>query len=736
VNLAMARCRWIAPLLGVAALLLARGAIAAVPPPPPGLGPAVAAVRDDRFADAADILAALDPATLPEASRPARDLLLGYCLSETGEDGGAYPLLEGAAAAFPAVAATFHYRAAVAALDERRFDWARASLDRLFALPESRLTVPALRLKARVEKEAGDRQAALAALDRYLAFDGGQDDVGALFDKAGLQAEVGAYRQAQATYQQVWIDYPSDDLAAAAVRAQRSLERHAPIPCAGAEDLYARAQRAARAYHHEEVIRSVHLLARRAPNFAQMDQAELLCGRAEDHLHRLDRAAATFERAAIRFPQSPLVAEYLYREAQARLRLREVDRATRLASALAHRFPQDPNTGLALYMLGKHHHLRGEPEVARQWLGRLVQLQPKGGQTDVACWRLGWIAYQAGEWVEARRWFTTVVERFGHTSSLRVEALYWAGRCAERVGERAAAVELYRRTVAPNRWDYFAQAAMARLATLESGPASPPDVAFRLVTTATPLAEPRPTPALSRALLFASLGLDAIARNEITDLLRHVPLEPPERLPYIVLLSELGDHQAALAELHRYYGSALIRGEQDLPPAFWRAAYPLPRRGLLEAEARQYHLDPYLLAALITQESGHNPKAYSPAGAHGLMQLLWSTAQRMAREVNLPLQRPKELFDPAVNLRLGSRYLADLLERFDGDTAAALAAYNAGEHRVEEWRLQGPRETPEFIATVPFSETQRYVERVLSHHRAYQAIYGEGAATPDPGGPG
>ncbi|RMF82770.1 MAG: hypothetical protein D6739_08080, partial [Nitrospirae bacterium] len=69
--------------------------------------------------------------------------------------------------------------------------------------------------------------------------------------------------------------------------------------------------------------------------------------------------------------------------------------------------------------------------------------------------------------------------------------------------------------------------------------------------------------------------------------------------------------------------------------------------------------------------------------------------------------------------------LADLLARFDGDVAAALAAYNAGEHRVEAWRARGlPRSTPEFIAAVPFRETQRYVERVLSHHRAYRAIYG------------
>ncbi len=720
-------------LLWMVLLAFARPAVAGLPPAPPGLGPAVTAVREERFTDAADILAALPETTLPPESRAPHNLLLGYCLAEAGDGESAYPLLERAARELPLIAGILHYRAALAALDAGRPARARASLERLLSGANSRLRPAALRLESRAAEEAGDRAAALAALDRYLTTGAGKGDAEALYDQARLLEAQGAYRRAQAAYQRLWEEHPSDDLAAEAVRAQRRLARHAPVPRAGGAALYARARRAARGYRHEEVIRSVRLLARRAPDFPKMDRAQLLLGRAQAHLRRFHRAATTFHRAAARFPRSSLVPEYLYREAEARLRVREVTRATRIAERLASRFPASRYTGRALYMIGKHHHLRGRPALARQWLGRLVRLQPKGGSTDAACWRLGWIAYQEGEWAEARRWFTTLVERFGYTSHRRVEALYWAGRCAEHLGDPAGAVRLYERTLAPNRWDYFAQAALARLARL----GQEPKAAFRLVARATALVEPRPTPALERARLLASLGLDRLARDEIVGLLRSGDLKRSARLPYIVLLSELGDHQTSLQELHRQYGRALIRGEQDLPLAFWRVAYPLPRRRLLEAEARQYHLDPYLLAALITQESGHDPQAYSPAGAHGLMQLLWSTAKRVAREVHFPLRERKELFDPAVNLRLGSRYLADLLKRFDGDTAAALAAYNAGEHRVDKWLQQGPRETPEFIATVPFRETQRYVERVLSHHRAYQAIYGQDEPpAPVTGGPG
>jgi soluble lytic murein transglycosylase len=106
------------------------------------------------------------------------------------------------------------------------------------------------------------------------------------------------------------------------------------------------------------------------------------------------------------------------------------------------------------------------------------------------------------------------------------------------------------------------------------------------------------------------------------------------------------------------------------------------------------------------------------------MQLIWPTARQVASRLNITLSDRQQLFEPETNLRLGVRYFADLLEFFHGNTAAALAAYNAGEHRVTQWLAARPEvDTPEFIATIPFRETRGYVERVLSHYGAYRAIY-------------
>ncbi|RMF82807.1 MAG: hypothetical protein D6739_08055, partial [Nitrospirae bacterium] len=557
----------------------------------------------------------------------------------------AYPLLEEAARRLPELAPLLHLRAAEAALAAGEAHRALEALERFQAHPEERLLGEALRLTARAAEEAGDRERALAALEAALDHSEADQAAQILFHMAQLEERQGAYEAAQATYQRLWEEHPEDELAREAVRAQRRLARHAPMPRAGGAALYARARRAARAYRHEEVVRSVRLLERRAPRFPKMDRALLLLGRAQFRLRRFDRAAATFHRAAHRFPGSPLVADLLDREVEARLRLRQVTRASHLTEALARRFPADPATGRALYRIAKHHDLRGRPERARRWLTRLVRLQPTGASTDQALWRLGWIDYREGHWAAARGHFTRLVRTFGFRSHRRVEALYWAGRCAERLGDRDGAIALYRRTLAPNRWDYFAQAAAARLAALGAEPRDP----FRLLARPVPLPDPPATPALHRARLLASLGLDEPAREELAFALRHGTVPREGRLPYIVLLSRLGDHRTSLTTLRRQYGRALIRGERDLPVAFWRAAYPLPERRLLEREARRYHLDPFLLAALIAQESGHDPKAYSPAGAHGLMQLLWSTARRVARRVHLPLHRREELFDPAIN---------------------------------------------------------------------------------------
>jgi soluble lytic murein transglycosylase len=156
------------------------------------------------------------------------------------------------------------------------------------------------------------------------------------------------------------------------------------------------------------------------------------------------------------------------------------------------------------------------------------------------------------------------------------------------------------------------------------------------------------------------------------------------------------------------------------------AVYPLPHReALVEAAARE-GLPPALVAAVIRQESAFDARATSPAGAVGLMQLMPGTAAELARDPRPRLVDEGALTDPELSLELGARYLAAMLDRFDGSWTAALIAYNAGPRRYERWRgfpeFGGDRELA--VERIPFGETRRYVKAVLRNVRVYRRLHG------------
>jgi soluble lytic murein transglycosylase len=152
------------------------------------------------------------------------------------------------------------------------------------------------------------------------------------------------------------------------------------------------------------------------------------------------------------------------------------------------------------------------------------------------------------------------------------------------------------------------------------------------------------------------------------------------------------------------------------PKAYWDA---------LKTYSNQNELDPYLVASLIRQESEFNPGAISHANAYGLMQLLPSVGKRVAKEVNLRSFSTSKLLDPTANIQLGTRYFRQMIEDNGGKVEYALAAYNAGNHRVVQWLADGTyRDVPEFVESIPFTETREYVQAIVRNVSVYKRLYG------------
>jgi soluble lytic murein transglycosylase len=151
------------------------------------------------------------------------------------------------------------------------------------------------------------------------------------------------------------------------------------------------------------------------------------------------------------------------------------------------------------------------------------------------------------------------------------------------------------------------------------------------------------------------------------------------------------------------------------PAWFQRVRYPLKYEQIVRGHARNYQLDPALLAAVIYQESKFRSDAKSDSGAIGLMQLQPETAKGIAIRTGGSRFQTSDLYDPEINVRYGSWYLRHLLDKYD-DEKTALAAYNAGQRNVDEWRAQGKE--------IQFSETREYVDRVEHLKDVYRDAYG------------
>ena len=151
------------------------------------------------------------------------------------------------------------------------------------------------------------------------------------------------------------------------------------------------------------------------------------------------------------------------------------------------------------------------------------------------------------------------------------------------------------------------------------------------------------------------------------------------------------------------------------PTWFQRVRYPLKYEQIVRGHARNYQLDPALLAAVIYQESKFHRDAKSSSGAIGLMQLQPETAKGIAIRTGGSRFQTSDLYVPEINVRYGSWYLRHLLDKYD-DEETALAAYNAGQRNVDEWRAEGKG--------IQFSETRAYVDRVEHLKGVYRDAYG------------
>jgi soluble lytic murein transglycosylase len=382
---------------------------------------------------------------------------------------------------------------------------------------------------------------------------------------------------------------------------------------------------------------------------------------------------------------------------------------------------------LALNDLATYYILANEDQNAATVFDEMYRRFPRGTYADRAAWKAGWWAYRAGDHREAARVFESAAVTFKR-ADYRQSWLYWAGRARAEVRQFEPAVEAYRTVVADYRNSYYGRLAARRIDELTPtiGRDLIATVSSRIRPTRTVAAgSPPPNARLVEQLLAAGLYDDAVAELRKS-------AGSPGASPFIdatiaYALNRKGELRPAITAMRRAYPEFMAEGGETLPTAILKVIFPLDYWALIRQQATARELDPYLVAALVAQESTFRADVRSAANAWGLMQILPSTGQRVARQIGLRPFSTRVLTNPETNVRLGTTYFADLLEDL-GDPAFALAAYNAGPHRVTRWQAERRGlALDEFIDDIPFPETQNYVKRILGTADDYRILYGSSA---------
>jgi len=574
-----------------------------------------------------------------------------------------------------------------------------AAIEPWLRLREARVlrdTATALRLLANLppvvaREAAGARAGALLTAGDSSAARLAYHDAGLSLTAAQIALAQGDSEAAREELYALFARTPQSDDAAAGVPLA-----HGPLPPRVSAERVALA-RVLRA--HGAATEARQQVTRAATDGDSSGATLILAGELLSSLGSYPEAAVAYRAAARDTAWSALA---LYRRARVLVRLGDAG-APEALTGFAQTFPGDTAAPTALYLVGDFLSDRNDDSGAERWLAELVHRYPADPRASLARFRLAAGAQRRGDPDSAARLYGSEVQVGGVQ---RVAARYWLARLARDRGDTAAADSLWRALARDDSLGYYGLHAR-QVASL--GPLVLAADSARL----TPAAES----GLARLDTLLLAGLDTAAQLEVRGLLARPPQALDDLLAWSVGLSVRGWGSAGV----RLGWQAAVRAPNE--GRVLRAIFPWPGRRAVEAEAREFGVDPLLFAAIVRQESTFDLEALSRAGARGLAQLMPGTAAQAARVLDVTLY-PEWLTVPDLNLHLGASHLAALLRRFGGRVEVAVAAYNAGAAPVSRWISRpGAADPDQFIELIPFPETRGYVRSVLRNRDLYRALY-------------
>ncbi len=583
--------------------------------------------------------------------------------------------------------------------------------------PESGLSPSALIWAAAVQSAAGDPGAAVRILERVLGSHPDRLDASRTRYLLGeAQLATGDQPAAAKTFAALWLQAPASYGDAAEAQLKARADAGITVPAPSPAERAARAERLLSGGLIERALAEAQALVAEKPAPDVRERALKVVTNAARRLGR-DEVALAAAGDALAIAPAERRAAWLLELGRLRQR-RDRDAALGTLDRLVREHPKSRDAADALLLKAELLEAANRTAEAEKTYVRLAADYPDEDEAATALWRLGWAAWFRGNLTESiARWSRLQTAR--GVGSLRESATYWLGRAWERRGDREQAARQFTALVRDAPRSYYGILAARRAPTATPAAAGP---AFTFPSD--PLEALQGDARYARAEALREVGLREFADEELDSLTRAAVGEP--RRLYALSAAYVADerYHMALRILRRSFLGLARSGGAGSPREFWEMFYPLGWRDALTAAAGRASVDPFLVAAVVREESSFYPAARSRVGARGLMQLMPDTGRAVAQSRQIPFPDATVLDQPITNLELGSTFFAGLMREF-GDPRLAAAAYNAGPTRVREWWAGRRSDDLEvWVDQIPYNETRAFVKRVMLSYEEYRRIYG------------
>jgi soluble lytic murein transglycosylase len=404
------------------------------------------------------------------------------------------------------------------------------------------------------------------------------------------------------------------------------------------------------------------------------------------------------------------------------LRMDVKDKAIEAYTAFQRRYPNDALAAEVLWVVAWMYESLGDMSSARDTYLKILKHYPRYELAAESRFRLGLSYYREGDMVAARKAWQTALYR-NKDDDWQDRLKYWMAKSYFAENQDSTATALLSEIVAQPFENYYTMKAYLLTQKPEKIRA---DIDSILVDT-----QHRPVSYLAkylehfqRPLLIQEVFGENYAQKELNRLAVRLK-QPGWELTYA--LGEMNEKLQNYGKAYRYYRRVYINYFVDYDWKDWkfliRHLYPLYFNKEVNTYAQKWNLVPASIWAVMKKESAFQPNVTSYANAYGLMQLIPPTAKRLSDALGLDVSDVRKLFNPDMNIHLGSYYLAELLKRYNGNMYQALAAYNAGEHRVDKWReIYQTNDDDYFMENIEFEQTRKYVRNVLKYYWLYYLL--------------